>query len=69
MNEGDKIQYTYTHSLNGKSKTQITKKGVFIRWIYTRHPYRKKTDFCLVQLTGNKNPVKKHRSEIKIINR
>lgn len=68
MNEGDEIEYTYTHHLNKTSTTQITKKGVFVRWIYKRsscYPFRSKTDFCLVRLEGNKNVVKKHSSEIK----
>jgi hypothetical protein len=51
---GDKVEYTYTHHLNHRSSTQITKVGVFIR-----HPKKKPfpptiTTIGIVRFKGNK---------------
>lgn len=58
LKPGDRIIYSYEHTLNGKSKTIITKHGVFARKV--RHPrrywllsYRKQ--MAVVKFIGNKN--------------
>ena len=55
--KGDKIIYQYTHHLNSRSTTKITKNGVFIRVVklkrnsvYDWEPNRK----VVVKLEGNK---------------
>lgn len=55
MEQGDLIIYQYTHWLNSRSKTVISKEGYFIRYVTKRNG---KIDKCLVMLNGNKNPSK-----------
>ena len=63
FNKGDRVTWTYKHTLNRKSSTYITKEGTFI----TRcKPNANKglanmmwnTDFAIVHFDGNKNPSK-----------
>jgi len=56
--KGDKIIYQYDHWLNSRSKTTITKTGVFIRFVKKRgsSPYEwQPNKRVVVQLDGNKN--------------
>lgn len=48
---GDRIKWTYQHSLNRISKTMITKHGVFIRVVNHRN---KKSQSAEVHFDGNK---------------
>lgn len=64
MSPGDKIYYQYTHHLNSRSVTEITKEGIFIRWVKTGSP-RKNSQTAIVHLNGNKLQSKIHRSNFK----
>lgn len=58
LKPGERVTYTYEHSLNGKSKTFITKHGIFAHKVkhprkYFLLPYRKQ--MAVVKFIGNKN--------------
>ena len=58
LQPNERVLYTYEHSLNGRSKTLITKHGVFVRKV--KHPrkywtiYHRK-QMAIVMFTGNKS--------------
>lgn len=58
LKPGDRIIYSYEHSFSGKSKTTISKHGIFSRKVkhprkYWILPYRKQ--MAIVKFIGNKN--------------
>lgn len=64
---GDKVKWTYEHSLNRKSKVLRTKRGIY--WGAIRHTRRLKgrmgfEPLGLVKFGGNKRPSKIPLSEI-----
>lgn len=66
LENGDIVFYQYTHHLNRKSSTEIIKKGVFIRWVFSKkgHYCKRRTDMAVVQIDGNKHPSKIHISQL-----
>lgn len=67
FDKGDRIEYSYQHSLNSKSKTTITKHGVFVRKVK-----RKGSTFefdpnpkVVIKLDCNKRPSTVYMSQIK----
>lgn len=55
FNHGDRVEWTYWHYLNSRSRIQITKTGVF------RHVVKHRADYlgnqkAVVQFDGNKRP-------------
>lgn len=54
---GKKVNWTYKHYLNGRSFTTISKEGIVIGIC-------KDKNFVKVKFKGNKNAVKKHKSEL-----
>lgn len=68
LKPGERVVYSYEHSLNGKSKTIITKHGTFARKV--KHPrkywllsYRKQ--MAIVMLDGNKGESRVKYSQLK----
>lgn len=58
LHPNERILYTYEHSLNGKSKTLITKHGVFVKKV--KHPRKYWTiihrkQMAVVKFIGNNN--------------
>mgnify|MGYP001295633728 CR=1 FL=1 len=75
--KGDKIEWTYEHSLNRKSKTHITKTGIFIRVLDMRKLSRARripqynseiSSYAIVHFDGNKNPSKVLINELRAAN-
>lgn len=58
------VEYTYTHHLNRRSSTQITKRGIVVRAIRDKKGLQRPTGYYLVKLNGNKNPSRIHESKI-----
>ena len=54
---GKKVIWTYKHYLNGRSFTTISKEGIVVGIC-------KDENFIKVKFKGNKDAVKKHKSEL-----
>lgn len=51
--EGDPVKYTYIHAFNSKNVNQVTKFGVFVRYVNSQlMPYG---TYSKVKFEGNKN--------------
>lgn len=58
------VEYTYTHHLNSRSSTQITKRGTVIRAVRERNGLQRPTGFYMVQLNRNRTLSKIHESKL-----
>jgi hypothetical protein len=68
MNTGDRVEYTYLHSINRRSKVQITKRGTFLRWVRSKTNGNTSNDKAVVKLDGNKGNSVVYSGKITLIN-
>lgn len=65
FNKGDRVMWSYQHSLNSKSKTTITKYGTVIEMTGGVKNVRYVCgSYVVIQFDGNKHPSKKPISEV-----
>ena len=60
--KGDKIVYSYTHHLNSKSRTIITKVGVFVRTLKDGL-----SNYIVIKLDANKNNSIVHKNKVSLL--
>lgn len=63
--KGCRVEFTYQHYLNSKSKTWITKQGTVIRHIRSQKGTHLPTGFVLVKFDKNKTASKIHETRLK----
>lgn len=61
---GHEVEFTYTHWLNSKSSTKITRRGKLFRQVRQKQGTHLPTGYWMIKFPGNKGLTKVHESRL-----